>query len=233
MLNRKEKTMGTATKAVAKVNLSFGLVNLPVRVVKATEARGTSFHQVHPKDGGRIRQERHCRICDDVLEFADVAKGLETADGTGLITGEDLDALPLATTREIAVHQFTEAGAITPTMHDASYYLEPEGPGSTRAYILLHAALAESGRIAIAKVALRQGRERLAMVRVEGPLLLLITLLWPEEVRTVRVDDLNGAEADGATLKMARQLIDSMTAPFDPEEYKDDYGRALQELVDA
>ncbi len=225
--------MPTANKAVAKVSLSFGLVNLPVRVIKATEASAQSFHQVHQEDGGRIKQRRFCSIDDEEVPYADIAKGLETADGTVIITPEDMEGLPLATTKEIAVTQFVSVGEITPTMHDASYYLEPDGPGSARAYALLHAALADSGRVAIAKVSLRQGRERLAMVRVEGQLMMLTTLLWPEEVRTVQVDGLDDVEIAGPTLKMAKELVDSMTAPFNPDDYKDEYGRALQEVVDA
>jgi DNA end-binding protein Ku len=213
--------------------VSFGLVMIPVKLYAATEQKDIAFRQVHREDGGRIRFRRFCSIEDTEVAYEDVAKGYELPGGEIVIlTEDDMADLPLPTTRSIEVVQFCPADQIDPIMFNRSYYMEPEAAGA-RAYCLLRDALEQSGKIAIAQVALRQ-RESLAMVRTRDGVLVLETLLWPDEVRATAFPFLDDAiEARPQELRMASSLIESMTVDFDPSEYHDSYREALQELVAA
>ena len=167
------------------------------------------------------------------MPYEDIAKGYELPDGEMVVlTDEDMAELPLPTTKNIEVVQFCPAEQLDPILFNRSYYVEPEAAG-TRAYCLLRDALEESGKVAIAQVALRQ-RESLAILRVRDGVLVLETLLWPDEVRTpdfAFLDD--DIEVRPQELRMASSLIDSMTVDFDPDEYHDSYREAVQELVAA
>jgi DNA end-binding protein Ku len=213
--------------------VSFGLVMIPVKLYAATEQKDIAFRQVHREDGGRIRFRRFCSIEDTEVAYEDVAKGYELPGGEIVIlTEDDMADLPLPTTRSIEVVQFCPAEQIDPIMFNRSYYMEPEAAGA-RAYCLLRDALEQSGKIAIAQVALRQ-RESLAMVRTRDGVLVLETLLWPDEVRAAAFPFLDDAiEARPQELRMASSLIESMTVDFDASEYHDNYREALQELVAA
>jgi DNA end-binding protein Ku len=213
--------------------VSFGLVMIPVKLYAATEQKDIAFRQVHREDGGRIRFRRFCSIEDVEVAYEDVAKGYELAGGEIVIlTEEDMAELPLPTTRSIEVVQFTPAEQLDPILFNRSYYVEPE-PAGVRAYCLLRDALEDSGKIAIAQVALRQ-RESLAILRVRDDVLVLETLLWPDEVRVPAFGFLDDdIEVRPQELRMASSLIESMTVDFDPDEYHDSYREALQELVNA
>ncbi|HZC42474.1 MAG TPA: Ku protein, partial [Streptosporangiaceae bacterium] len=213
--------------------ITFGLVTIPVRLYAATEQRDVTFRQVHREDGGRIRFQRVCTLDGQEVPYSDVAKGYELPDGEMIVlTDDDLAELPLPTSRTIEVLNFTPADEVDPILHGRSYYSEPE-PAGVHAYVLLREALEGSGMVAISKVALRQ-RESLAALRVRDEVLVLDTLLWPDEVR---VPDFEFLEDDiqvrPQELKMAASLISSMTVDFDPSEYSDGYREALQELVAA
>ncbi len=213
--------------------VSFGLVMIPVKLYAATEQKDIAFRQVHREDGGRIRFRRFCSIEEVEVAYEDVAKGYELPGGEIVIlTEEDMAELPLPTTKSIEVVQFTPAEQLDPILFNRSYYVEPE-PAGVRAYCLLRDALEDSGKIAIAQVALRQ-RESLAILRVRDDVLVLETLLWPDEVRVpgfAFLDD--DVEVRPQELRMASSLIESMTVDFDPDEYHDSYREALQELVNA
>jgi DNA end-binding protein Ku len=213
--------------------VSFGLVMIPVKLYAATEQKDIAFRQVHREDGGRIRFRRFCSIEDVEVPYEDVAKGYELPGGEIVIlTEEDMADLPLPTTRSIEVVQFTPAEQLDPILLNRSYYVEPEAAG-VRAYCLLRDALEDSGKIAIAQVALRQ-RESLAILRVRDDVLVLETLLWPDEVRVPAFGFLDDdIEVRPQELRMAGSLIESMTVDFDPDEYHDSYREALQELVNA
>src|SRR6185437_2843208 len=145
---------------------------------------------------------------------------------------EDMADLPLATSKSIEVMHFAPADQLDPILFSRSYYVEPENTG-VRAYALLRDALERSGKIAIAQVALRQ-RESLATLRTRDGVLVLETLLWPDEVRAADFPFLDDdVEVRSQELQMASSLIDSMTVDFDPDEYHDRYREALQELVEA
>ena len=220
-------------RSMWKGAISFGLVTIPVKLYTATEQRDVSFRQVHAEDGGRIHFRRVCSLDGEEVPFADVAKGYELPDGEMVVlTDEDLAQLPLPTARSIEVLNFSPADQVDPILWNRSYYVEPE-PAGARAYVLLRDALDRSGRVAVTKVALRQ-RESLATLRTRDGLLVLETMLWPDEIR---VPDFGFLDQDidvrAQELRMATSLIDSMTEDFEPDEYHDSYREALQELVEA
>jgi DNA end-binding protein Ku len=216
-----------------KGSISFGLVMIPVKLYAATEQKDIAFRQVHRTDGGRIRFRRVCSIDGEEIPYEQVAKGYELPSGEMIVlTDEDMADLPLPTTRSIEVLHFMPADQLDPILLSRSYYVEPESAGA-RAYVLLRDSLERSEKIALAIVALRQ-RESLATLRSRDGVLVLETLLWPDEVRNpgfAFLDD--DIEVRSQELKMAASLIDSMTVDFDPDEYHDRYREALQELVDA
>lgn len=218
-------------RSMWKGAISFGLVMIPVKLYAATEQRDVAFRQVHRADGGRIKFRRVCSVCGEEVPFADVAKGYELPDGEMVVlTDEDLAELPLPTTHSIEVVNFTPSDQLDPILCGRSYYIEPE-PAGLRAYALLRDALDRSGRVAIARVALRQ-RESLAAMRSRDGMMVLETLLWPDEVRTPDFEFLDqDIEVRAQELRMASSLIDSMTVDFDPSQYRDGYREALEELV--
>jgi len=220
-------------RSMWKGAISFGLVMIPIKLYAATEQKDIAFRQVHREDGGRIRFRRVCSIDGEEVPYEDVAKGYELPDGEMVVlTDEDLAELPLPTTRSIEVLHFLPAEQLDPILLSRSYFVEPESAGA-RAYVLLRDALDRSGKVALALVALRQ-RESLATLRTRDGLLVLETLLWPDEVRKPDFPFLDDdIELRSQELKMAASLIDSMTASFDPEAYHDGYREALQELVTA
>jgi DNA end-binding protein Ku len=220
-------------RSMWKGAVSFGLVMIPVKLYTATETKDIAFRQVHREDGGRIRFRRFCTIDDAEVPYEDVAKGYELPDGEIVIlTEEDMADLPLPTTKSIEVVQFCPAEQLDPILFNRSYFLEPETAGA-RAYSLLREALEQSGKIAIAQVALRQ-RESLAILRARDGVLVLETLLWPDEVRVPDFPFLaDNIEVRAQELRMAESLIESMTLDFDPDEYHDSYREALTELVTA
>jgi DNA end-binding protein Ku len=213
--------------------ISFGMVVIPVKLYAATEQRDVAFRQVHREDGGRIQFRRVCSLDGQEVPYSDVAKGYELATGDVVVlTDEDMQDLPLATAHRIDVLHFSPSGQLDPILANKAYYMEPEPPG-VRAYVLFRDALERSGRVAVAKVAIRQ-REALAALRVRDGVLVLETLLWPDEIRNPDFKFLDeNVDVRSQELKMAASLIDTMTEDFDPSAYKDAYREALEALVQA
>jgi DNA end-binding protein Ku len=209
------------------------MVVIPVKLYTATEQRDVAFRQVHREDGGRVQFRRFCSVDGQEVPYADVAKGYELATGDVVVlTDDDLKELPLATAKRIDVVHFAPSGQLDPILANKAYYLEPE-PAGVRAYVLFRDALERSGRVAVAKVAIRQ-REALAALRVREGVLVLETLLWPDEVRAPDFKFLDeDVDIRSQELKMAASLIDTMTEDFDPGLYKDTYREALEALVQA
>ncbi len=220
-------------RSMWKGGISFGLVMIPVRLYAATEQKDIAFRQVHRTDGGRIRFRRFCSVCDEEVPYEDVVKGYELSTGEMVVLDdEDLADLPLPTTKSIEVLHFAPAEQLDPILFNRSYYVEPEAAGA-RAYVLLRDALEQSGRIAVAQVALRQ-RESLATLRSRDGVLVLETLLWPDEIRDAAFPFLQQEiEVRPQELTMAASLIDSMTTDFDADAHHDRYREALIEVVDA
>lgn len=220
-------------RAIWKGAVSFGLVNVPVRLFAATQENDIRFHQVHREDGGRIRYKRTCSVCGEEVDYTDIAKGYETSDGQLVIlTDEDLDKLPVSSSHEIDVVEFVPAAQVDPILFARSYYLEPDARAA-KPYALLREALVETDRMAIVKVSLRQ-KETLAVLRVRDKAIMLQTMLWPDEVRqpdfAILDDDVDLRPQE---LKMAASLVESMASDFNPDEYSDSYREAVAELIDA
>jgi len=220
-------------RAIWKGAVSFGLVSIAVKLYSATEEKDIRFHQVHRTDGGRIKYQRTCSVDGEVVSFDDIAKGYDVGGGEMVIlTDEDFAELPLSTSRAIDVLEFVPAEQIDPILFAKAYYLEPEGQAA-KPYVLLRDALKDADRVAIVKIALRQ-REQLATLRVRDDVLVLNTMLWPDEVRNPDFGFLDEEiETRPAELAMASSLIDSMAGSFKAEEFTDNYRAALQEVIDA
>jgi DNA end-binding protein Ku len=220
-------------RAIWKGAVSFGLVSISVKLYSATEEKDIRFHQVHRTDGGRIKYKRICSIDGEEVSYDDIAKGFDLGGGEMVIlTDEDFVDLPLTTSRAIDVLEFVPAEQVDPILYAKAYYLEPDG-SATKPYVLLRDALTRTDRVAIVKVALRQ-REQLATLRVRDNVLVLNTMLWPDEVRKPDFEFLDeDVSARQAELAMAGSLIESMAADFDPGDYTDNYRAALQEVIDA
>ncbi|SDT72319.1 non-homologous end joining protein Ku [Actinoplanes derwentensis] len=220
-------------RAIWKGAVSFGLVSIAVKLYSATEEKDIRFHQVHRTDGGRIKYQRTCSVDGEAVSYDDIAKGFDIGGGEMVIlTDEDFAELPLSTSRAIDVLEFVPSEQIDPILFAKSYYLEPEGQAA-KPYVLLRDALRDAERVAIVKIAIRQ-REQLATLRVRDDVLVLNTMLWPDEVRAPEFGFLDDdIETRPAELAMASSLIDSMAGSFEPDEFTDNYRAALQEVIDA
>jgi len=220
-------------RAIWKGAVSFGLVNVPVRLFAATQEHDIRFHQVHRADGGRIRMKRVCSVCSEEVSYDQLAKGYEAEDGRLVVlTDEDFEALPLATGHEIDVVEFVPTEQVDPVLYGRSYYLEPDSRAA-KPYALLREALETTERVAVVKVALRQ-RESLAVLRVRDRVIMLQTLLWPDEVREADFPILKeDVELRPQELRMAASLVDSMATDFEPDQFEDDYQKALVDMVEA
>ena len=220
-------------RAIWKGAVSFGLVNVPVKLYSATENHDVQFRQVHREDGGRIRYRRVCSIDGEEVAYDDIAKGYETEDGEMVVlTDDDLAELPTSSSREIAVDKFVPTEQIDPMLFDKSYYLEPD-KAAVKPYVLLREALSQADRVALVTVSLRT-RMTVAVLRVHDDVITLQTLLWPDELRQADFGVLSEAadeEVKPAEQAMAQMLVESLAGDYDPEEYEDDYAAAVQELV--
>ncbi|MGV5047903.1 non-homologous end joining protein Ku [Rhodococcus pyridinivorans] len=219
-------------RSIWKGSLAFGLVNVPVKVYSATESHDISFHQVHAKDGGRIKYQRVCTECGEVVPYQEIDKAYDSEDGERVVlTDEDFEKLPAAEKHEIPVLQFVPTEQIDPILFEKSYYLEPDS-SSPKAYGLLAATLGQSDRTALVHFTLRQ-RTRLAALRTRDGLLILQTLLWPDEVRAAEFESLDDIEKPKQReLAMAETLVESMSDDFDPTEFTDEYQVELRTLID-
>ena len=222
-------------RAIWKGAVSFGLVSVPVKLYAATESHDVSFRQVHAKDGGRIKYQRVCSLDGEEVPYSDIAKGYETEDGEMVIlSDDDMAELPATSSREIAVEKFVPSDQIDPMLFEKSYYLEPEKSGA-KPYALLRQALKDADRMAVVTVALRQ-RTSVAVLRVRqtdrGDVIVLQTMMWPDEVRVpdfdVEVGDVKDTE-----VKMAHMLVETLAGDFDASEFEDDYAGAVEALVKA
>jgi DNA end-binding protein Ku len=219
-------------RAIWKGAVSFGLVSVPVKLYSATESKDISFRQVHAKDGGRIKYQRICSIDGEEVAYADIAKGYETEDGEMVILDDsDMAELPATSSREISVEKFVPSEQIDPMLFEKSYYLEPEKSGA-KPYALLRQALEEADRMALVTVSLRN-RMSLAVLRVRDDVIVLQTMMWPDEIRNADFASVDTADAKPAEVKMAKMLVETLAGDFEPDEYEDDYRQAVEALVTA
>ena len=219
-------------RAIWKGAVTFGLVNVPVKLYSATEDHDVPLHQVHDADGGRIRYKRVCEIDGEVVPYEHIDRAYDDGERTVVLTKKDLADLPAERDREISVVEFVPSEQIDPIMLDRTYYLEPDSK-STKAYVLLRRTLEETDRTAVVKFALRQ-RTRLAALRVRDEVLVLQTLLWADEIREAAFPSLDEpAKVSEKELTMSAQFVSSFEADFTPEDYEDEYQVQLRKLVEA
>ncbi|HEX4063295.1 MAG TPA: Ku protein [Streptosporangiaceae bacterium] len=220
-------------RAIWRGTISFGLVSIPVKLYTATEAHDVSFRQVHASDGGRIRYKRVCEIDGEEVPYGDIAKGYELPDGEMVVlSDEDFSNLPLASSKEIDVMEFVPADQIDPLLYSKAYYAEPD-KSAAKPYVLMRDTLADSDRVAVVKVSLRS-REALGVLRAMGDILVVHTLLWPEEVRDAEsLAPQTEVTVRKQEIAMASSYIDSLAADFDPSQFTDEYKSAVEELVEA
>jgi DNA end-binding protein Ku len=219
-------------RAIWKGAITFGLVNVPIKVYPATEDHDISLHQVHDADGGRIRYERRCEVCRKVVEYAHIDKAYAEGKTTVVLTDEDLKSLPEERSHEIEVVEFVPSEQIDEIMFDRSYFLEPD-KGAAKPYALLRRALEETDRTAIAQFSLRQ-KTRLGALRSRGKVLMLQSLLWDDEVREADFPNLKeDVRVAQQELKMAMSLVDNMATDFNPEKFSDEYQDQLRQLIAA
>jgi DNA end-binding protein Ku len=215
--------------------ISFGLVNVPVKLYSAVSRKTVRFNQLNAKTGNRIQQKRVDPETGDEVAYEDIVKGYElTRDRYVVLTPEELDALDPERTRTIDIEDFVDLEDIDPVYYDHPYWLVPD-KGAAKAYGLLMEAMRDAGKVAIARVVLRS-KEQLVAIRPAGPGLMMETMIFADEVvPTDEIEELpdeKELKVSDRELKMARQLIDSLSSDFEPERYHDEYREKVLDLIE-
>jgi DNA end-binding protein Ku len=223
-------------RAIWSGAISFGLVNVPIKLFSATSPKTVRFHQISGKTGSRVKQKRVDSSTGEEVAFEDIVKGYELSpDHYVLIDPNELDALDPKATRTIDIEDFVDLAEIDPIYYENTYYVAP-ATGGSKAYRLLLEAMRESGKVAIGRFVLRS-KQQLVALRPTGDLLTLSTMLFGDEVVSPdSVDELGAvddAPASDRELAMAKQLIDSLSADFDPAKYRDDYRDRVLAMIEA
>ena len=216
--------------------ISFGLVNVPVKLYSAVSRKTVRFHQINGKTGHRIAQKRVDSSTGDEVAYEDIIKGYElTKDHYVVITPDELDALDPEKSRTIDIEDFVDLADIDPVYYDHPYYLVPD-KGAAKAYGLLLSAMEESGKVAVARVVLRSKEHLVAIRPAPGNVLTMETMLFADEVISPEeLEDLpeaNALKASDRELTMAQQLIDSLSSDFEPDKYRDEYREKVLELIE-
>ncbi len=214
--------------------ITFGLVTIPVSMIPATESKSVSFNLVHSNCGTPLKYDRVCPKCNAVIPWRDVSKGYQYEKGKWVIMeDEDFQSIPFPKGKNIDIVQFADLGEIDPILYDKSYYLVPE-EGAEKAYGLLTQVMQLSHRIAIAKIVIKT-KQHLCCVRHFQKSLVLETMFYPDELRSS--EEIASWLADVVLrpneMKMARQLVDSMTERFDPSKYQDEYRKELIKVIES
>jgi DNA end-binding protein Ku len=222
-------------RAIWSGAISFGLVNVPVKLYSATSPKTVRFHQIASKTGTRIRQQRVDPSTGEEVPFEEIVKGYELSpDRYVLISPEELEALDPKATKTIDIEEFVKLEDIDPIYYDHSYYLAPAA-GGAKAYRLLLDAMREEGKVGIGRLVLRT-KQQLCALRPTGDVLTLSTMLFGDEVvspdKLDELDAVEEAEASDRELRMAEQLIESLSADFDPSKFHDDYRERVLSLIE-
>jgi DNA end-binding protein Ku len=222
-------------RAIWSGAISFGLVNVPVKLYSATSQKTVRFHQLSGKTGARIKQKRVDGSTGEEVAFEDIVKGYEiTPEHYVMIDPDELEALDPKATRTVDIEEFVDLVDIDPIYYDHSYYLAPTA-GGAKAYRLLLDAMRESGKVGIGRVVIRS-KQQLCALRPTEDVLTLTTMLFGDEVLAPdRIDELESLDEAAATpreLTMAQQLIDSLSNEFDPSRYHDEYRERVLELIE-
>ncbi|MFZ7131911.1 MAG: Ku protein [Eubacteriales bacterium] len=216
-----------------KGSISFGLVNIPIKMFAATEDKDIKFRYLHKECNTPIKYEKICPTCNKEIGQNDIIKGYEYEPGHFVIlTDEDFKSIENEDShKSVEILDFVDLSEIDPIYFDKSYYLSPQETGE-KAYSLLRKAMKDTGKIAIAKMKLRN-KQSLSALRVINNVLLVETIFYPDEVRDMKeVPNISEEKkVEGKELDIAKQLIDSLSAPFDPEKYKDNYRQDMMDLI--
>jgi DNA end-binding protein Ku len=219
--------------SVWKGHLTFGLVSIPIRLFAAARSERISLNQLHKVCHSRVRQPQFCPTCNRQIERSEIIKGYEyEKDQYVLFTEEELDKLDPPSARTMEILQFVKLEDVDPLYFDASYYATPEDAGK-KAYHLLLAAMEESGHAAIAKLYMHQ-REYIVVIRPRAHGLTIHTMYYADEIRSVsEYGQKDGAEPKEQERKLALQLIESLSAPFEPQKFRDEYRESLKSMITA
>lgn len=216
-------------RAIWSGEVSFGLVSVPVKLYSATQSHDVSLHQVHDADGGRIRYQRRCEVCEKKIDYKNIDRAYDDGESTVVITKEEMEELPADESKEIAVEQFVPEDQIDSLILDKAYFLEPAGK-SAKSYVLLRRTLEDAERVAIVTFTLRS-RTRLAALRVRDDVIILQTMRWADEMRDADFD-IPKSKVTTKELEMASSLVESYSEDFDPGRFTDEYQEQLQELIE-
>jgi DNA end-binding protein Ku len=223
-------------RALWKGSISFGLVSVPIGLVSAIEAgEHLAFHLLHGKDGSRIKQKRFCEKEDVEVPWSEVVKGYQYTKGQYVVlTDGDFDRARVPATHTFEIRRFVPANDVEDLYFEHPYYAQPEGRGASKPYALLRDALAEGGKIGIGTIVLRQ-RERLAALEPAGQALVLTTMRFAHEIRSPRQLDLPGIHAGWTDkeMKLARQLVQTLSDAWEPTEFRDTYTEVLRQVIEA
>jgi DNA end-binding protein Ku len=222
-------------RAIWSGSVSFGLVNVPVKLVTATSPKDVRFNQLHDADNGRINQKRVCSIDGEEVAFDHIVKGYDLGGGRYVvIEPEELAGIDVAATRTIDIEEFVDLAEIDPVYFEHSYYLVPDGRAE-KPYALLVETMTRTGKVAIGRFVLRT-KQYLATLRARDGVLVLATMLYDDEVIApgdLEVPTAVDTKPSEREVKMATQLVDSLSAPFEPEKFKDDYREKVLALIEA
>jgi len=212
-------------QSIWKGSISFGLVNIPIKVCGAVEANQVTFNQVHESCMHRIKYKKYCPHCEKAVPTREIIKGYQTPGGMIIVNENDLASIPLQSLKTIELDGFIKEKDVDSIFYQKPYYLLPDK--SNQAYWLLYHSLKKSGRVGIARFAVHS-REHLALVRPTKNVLTLCTLYYPEEIRQINETP---AKPDPKQLDLALSLIKQQTIEFEPELYKDRYKEALEKML--
>lgn len=219
-------------RAIWSGAISFGMVTIPVKLYGATESKDISFNLLHSTCGTRLKQVRWCPTDEVEVPWNETARGYEYAKGQYVVlTDEDFEKLPLPSKHTIDLSAFVAESEIDPVFYERSYYLAPD-ERAEKPYALLLQALEEKKLTAIATITIRK-KEQLCVLRPQSGVMMLETLYYPDEIRAQPEVELKSAKVSDRELEMAFTLIELLRKPFDPEEYKDSYREALEQMIEA
>lgn len=219
-------------KTMWKGSISFGLVNIPIKLYTSSEATGIKFRQLHSKCHNPISYKKYCPSCNEDVTGDDIIRGYEYEKGRYVVIEDsDLDRIPDETTRTIDIIDFVNIEEIDPIFYDRTYYVAPE-ESAVKPYTLLRESMEKTGKIAIAKIVIRS-KESLATIRTfKDGYLVMETMYYPAEIRNItELPALSEVKLSEKELKMAEQLVESLAEPFNPEKYTDDYRKALMDII--
>ena len=221
-----------SARAIWNGTISFGLVSIPVRLYTATKSHDVHFHLLHKRDGVRLQNIRWCPKHERAVPWDEVVRGFEYAKGQYVpVSEEDLEHLPVKTIHTVDISDFVKLEEVDPIYYDKAYYLAPDEAG-VKAFVLLRQALEQTGRAAVAKVAIRD-KESLCLVRPYQDVLSMDTLFYANEIRPTKDIAVDGVGVSPREIQMAVSLIENLSNRFDPQRYYDEYQTALKKLIDA